>query len=220
VKASGDEPISYQWRKNGVDIVGATEPSLSVSRASAADVGHYDVIVSNVAGFEQSAAVEALLPEPVDITSQPLAITVKAGEPVSFTVAATGTPLDGEFALSYQWRKDGIELQDAPAKGISGTRSPTLKIAVADLGDASNIGSAGAYDVVVSGAASTLASLPAVLTVQGVPVIKTAPERQVVNVGDAARFSVTARSATALEYQWYRNGEGSSPTPRQVRPSM
>ena len=213
VKASGDEPIAYQWRKNGANIEGATESSLSVSKASAADVGSYEVLVSNLAGSELSATVEAYLPDPVNIISQPVSVTVRAGEPVSFAVVATGSPLDGEFALSYQWRKDGVELQDVPAKGISGTRSPLLKIASADLGDAVNIGSTGGYDVVVSGAANTLASLPATLTVQGPPVVTVPPERQVVNVGDAARFTVVTRSATALEYQWYLNGALLSDSP-------
>ncbi len=53
VNAAGSGPITYQWRFEGapltdsVHIGGSTTAALSVFGASPADIGHYDVIVSN-----------------------------------------------------------------------------------------------------------------------------------------------------------------------------
>jgi uncharacterized protein with beta-barrel porin domain len=55
VSASGEEPLTYQWRKDGVPLTdgptisGATTPNLTVV-ATLADVGAYDVVVSSPDG--------------------------------------------------------------------------------------------------------------------------------------------------------------------------
>jgi hypothetical protein len=46
--------LSYQWRKNGVDIPGATGRGYTINSASASDAGSYDVLVSNSCGGEIS----------------------------------------------------------------------------------------------------------------------------------------------------------------------
>lgn len=50
VVVEGDEPLSYQWRKDGVNLSGDTKPTLTIVGAQAADAGLYDVLVSNAAG--------------------------------------------------------------------------------------------------------------------------------------------------------------------------
>ena len=41
-------PLSYQWQKNGMDIVGATGASLTIPAAITADSGApFSVVVSN-----------------------------------------------------------------------------------------------------------------------------------------------------------------------------
>ena len=45
---------SFQWRKNGVNIPGATSDSLTINNASASDAGSYDFIISNSCGGEIS----------------------------------------------------------------------------------------------------------------------------------------------------------------------
>ena len=40
-------PLTYQWRLNTSNLVGATSSSLTVSNAQAADAGLYDVVISN-----------------------------------------------------------------------------------------------------------------------------------------------------------------------------
>jgi len=52
---SGTAPLSYQWRRNGVDIASATAPSLTINPVLAASVGGYSVVVSNACGGTTSA---------------------------------------------------------------------------------------------------------------------------------------------------------------------
>jgi hypothetical protein len=51
---TGTEPFTYQWRKNGVNIPGATSILIDIKNATAADAGVYDFIVSNSCASEIS----------------------------------------------------------------------------------------------------------------------------------------------------------------------
>ncbi|HVU27535.1 MAG TPA: immunoglobulin domain-containing protein [Verrucomicrobiae bacterium] len=98
-----------------------------------------------------------------DITGAPTAVTVYGGGSATFTVTAV-IGRTGE-KLRYQWQKDGVDL---PAAGgvynISGTTT-TTSLSFTNL----QAGSAGLYDVVVSGIANgvtnTIRSVPVPLTV-------------------------------------------------------
>ena len=50
VTATGTAPLSYQWRKGGSNISGATSATYSMTNVQAADAGTYSVVVSNSAG--------------------------------------------------------------------------------------------------------------------------------------------------------------------------
>ncbi|GAB5559473.1 MAG: hypothetical protein SynsKO_11200 [Synoicihabitans sp.] len=41
------EDLSYQWRRNGEPLLGATDPSLTITEVGLNDVGRYDVVVSD-----------------------------------------------------------------------------------------------------------------------------------------------------------------------------
>ncbi|MBT0651768.1 MBG domain-containing protein [Geomobilimonas luticola] len=56
VTASGTAPLSYQWRKGGENISGATSSSYTISSVVVADTGSYDVVVSNSCGSLASNA--------------------------------------------------------------------------------------------------------------------------------------------------------------------
>jgi len=57
VTASGSGTLSYQWRKAGSAIAGATASSYTIATVASADAGSYDVVVSNSAGSVTSNAV-------------------------------------------------------------------------------------------------------------------------------------------------------------------
>src|SRR5204863_4414698 len=56
VSATGSVPLSYQWRLNGialsdnVHVQGSHTPTLVINPVHAADLGQYDVVVSNACG--------------------------------------------------------------------------------------------------------------------------------------------------------------------------
>ncbi len=49
--AQGTAPLSYQWKKNGEVITGATSSTYSIASSSTADSGSYTVTISNVASI-------------------------------------------------------------------------------------------------------------------------------------------------------------------------
>lgn len=55
IGASGAPAPSYQWRKNGANIPGATGPTYAFSSAQSSDGASYDVVVTNSAGSVTSA---------------------------------------------------------------------------------------------------------------------------------------------------------------------
>jgi len=55
VQATSAGALSYQWRKNGVAILGGTQISYSVARVSETDEGAYDVLVSSSLGSGASS---------------------------------------------------------------------------------------------------------------------------------------------------------------------
>ena len=56
VTASGTTPLSYQWKKDGSNISGATSSAYTINSAKTSDAGNYTVTVSNSAGSVTSSA--------------------------------------------------------------------------------------------------------------------------------------------------------------------
>jgi invasion protein IalB len=110
--ASGTSPLSYQWRKNGLSISGATSASYTTTAETTSDNGAlFSVLVSNSAGsVTSSSATLTVNPDPAapTITSQPASQTITAGGTATFSVTATGTA-----PLSYQWQKNGAAINGA-----------------------------------------------------------------------------------------------------------
>jgi hypothetical protein len=55
VVASGDAPLAYQWRRNGIDLRGSTNATLAIPAVRLADGGRYTVVVANNVGSVESA---------------------------------------------------------------------------------------------------------------------------------------------------------------------
>ena len=191
VAATGTGSISYQWRKDGNDIAGATQSSYSFAATSIDNDTVFAVAVSNASGTLLSNNASLWVLSAPAIRSQPAARTVTAGQTATFSVEATGTA-----PLRYQWRKNG--------SNISGATSSTYTTPGASLGD-----SGAGYSVVVSNAAGTVTSNSAALTVAlatVAPAINTQPANRTVTAGETATFWVTATGTGPFNYQWKKNG--------------
>jgi hypothetical protein len=72
VTALGTPPLYYQWSKDGTNIPGATQSSLTLRPIAPADAGSYMVRVTNLSGFQDSAsATLTVLPPPASLPSIP-----------------------------------------------------------------------------------------------------------------------------------------------------
>lgn len=66
VSASGTAPLSYQWRKNGVNISSANSANYTINSVSSGDAANYSCYVSNTAGNATSqVAVLTINTQPV-----------------------------------------------------------------------------------------------------------------------------------------------------------
>ncbi|MEO7922728.1 MAG: immunoglobulin domain-containing protein [Chitinophagaceae bacterium] len=153
---------------------------------------------STVNGCNGSASVDINLIFPPVITVQPSPATqtVCPGFNVVYSVTATGP------GLTYQWRKNGVNLVNAGF--ISGVNTNTLTISTVSAADA------GSYDVVVSGTCAPPAiSNAVVLIIATPPTITTQPVNQIVCVGTNAIFSVVVAGVpTPNIFQWQSSPDG------------
>jgi hypothetical protein len=194
VAATGTAPLSYQWKKSGVAISGATLSAYTTPATASSDNGaQFTVVVSNAAGNVTSNAAALTVnaaPLAPSITTQPANQTVTAGQVATFSVAATGTA-----PLSYQWSKNGAVMSGATSSSYS--TPPTT-----------SLDSGAQFTVVVSNTAGTVTSAAATLTVNAAPVAPTItaqPANQTVTAGQTASFTAVATGTAPLSYQWQKN---------------
>lgn len=188
--ALGKPTPTFQWRKNGTNIAGATSAGLTLANIQVADAGDYTVVMANSAGTVTSAPFTVSVVAvnlPPSITTQPAGQAVAAGGTATFSVTAAGTA-----PLTYQWLKDGA--------AIGGATAATLTIPNVQ---AANLGN---YSVRVTNAfgSATSSAVPLALAVP--PTITVQPVSQSVPAGTPVRLSVAAAGSEPLRYQWRKDG--------------
>jgi glucose/arabinose dehydrogenase len=108
VSASGIQPFSYQWQKNGVAISGATSSTYTIASATTNDAGNYSCVVSNSYGSTNSTAA-TLTVNPYNaipvakITSPTSSLTWSVLDQINFSGTASDQE-DGSLpASAYTW---------------------------------------------------------------------------------------------------------------------
>ena len=187
VTATGSAPLSYQWRKGGVNLADATNATIALNNVRPVDAGNYQVVVRNGAGPVSSTPAALTVNTGVRIITEPQSQSLTNGSNASFTVTASGT-----VPLTYQWRFNGAD--------IAGATTADLGLPAIQPSDAGN------YSVVVANAVGSVPSTEAVLNVLIPPVIQTHPASQTVDLASSAAFSVVATGDEPLQYQWQLNG--------------
>ncbi len=198
---NGGTTPTYQWRKNGTAITGATSSTYATSAISNGDVFRC-VITSNL--FCATPAIDSsnsltmivnptVLPT-LSITSS-TGTAVCSGSPVTFSTTAT----NAGTAPTYQWRKNGT--------AITGATAATYTTSAINNGDifrcviTSNAQCA-------SPAIDSSNSITMTVNANLVPTSSIAASTgNTICAGSSASFSNTVvNGGTAPSYQWMKNG--------------
>jgi hypothetical protein len=186
VVATGTPTLNYQWRRNSVNIGGATSSTLNLTGITSANAGNYDCVITNLCGTITSNQAALSISNGPIIVGQPSSTTVCEGTNTSFSVFATGPN------LTYQWRKNGVN--------IGGANGSTLFINNAQPADAAT------YDCVVTNQCGAPDSNDATLTVNALPSFTTQPTGGALNAGDPLALTVAATGFGSITYQWKLDG--------------
>jgi hypothetical protein len=142
VDAEGQGPFEYQWKKDGIDIEGATNSAYTIDNASSDNDGDYTVVVSSTSGSVTSAvaalSIEFLPSAPVFV-DHPLGDIALLGTQAFLDTRAVSTS-----AVSYQWFFEG--------NALPGETNDTLTI------NPARAENEGTYHVVATSAGGSTAS--------------------------------------------------------------
>ncbi|MCX5688965.1 MAG: immunoglobulin domain-containing protein [Planctomycetota bacterium] len=186
VNATGSSPLTYRWRRNGVDVAGANASSLDII-VGVATQGNYDCQITNACGSLTTLPAAISLSTPTSITLQPLGGQSCEGQNFTLTVAAAGQP-----PLTYQWRRDGTVIPGATSEQLSLVSAlPTQS---------------GVYDCVVTGTCGSVSSDPATLAIAPNVRITRQPASVPYVVGANALFTLETAGGRSPSFQWRRLG--------------
>ena len=104
--ASGTGTLTYQWKKGGAAISGATSASYTTPATAASDNGaQFSVTVTNSVGSATSNAATLTVTVPPVISSQPRARRCSAGQTATFSVTAIGLG-HPDLSVEEEWQRD------------------------------------------------------------------------------------------------------------------
>ncbi|MCU0353890.1 MAG: PA14 domain-containing protein [Cytophagales bacterium] len=108
VAASGQAPLSYQWQKNGTNVTGANQTTLTLTNVPLTDNNaRYRCVVTNASGSatsnEATLTVLADRPPVATISTPAEGLTYRAGDVLSFSGTGTDNE-DGNLpASAFTW---------------------------------------------------------------------------------------------------------------------
>jgi hypothetical protein len=150
-RATGTEPLSYAWTFNGVELGGATSPTLVLPGIGAEQGGDYRLIVRNDYGSVTSAVATVTVLTAPTLEAAPTDLIANLGDSVTFSVSVSGLA-----PFTFQWRKNGVN--------IEGATHSSLTLTDVQVGDGAT------YTVVISNPGGEIVGGPAQLIIGAPPV--------------------------------------------------
>jgi len=197
--------VTYQWRKNGINIATATSPTLDLTNVQQANEGSYDCVIKKNITLPDDVEFDAVnttttqaavltVNDPVSdiiVTQVPARSTVPTGTSVTFTAEPQGT---GTF--EYQWRFNGTDIQ--------GATMPSFTIPSVDTEQSGN------YTVLVKNGVSTSGVLSAAKSIgHATPITAVtasrSPNSNSVAAAGTVTFSTISNGSAPFAYQWLKN---------------
>jgi internalin A len=178
--ATGFAPLTYQWRFNNADILGANDPSLLLTNVAMTNAGNYALVVTNAFGSATSAVAVLTVLVPPTLVGSNLAAnqTAEVGTSITLFANASGTP-----PLTYQWLWNGSVITNDGR--ITGANGPVLQISCVRPVDG------GDYSATISNLAGTVETAIAAVVVTQSLVI---PDQQL----QAALFCASSKTNCPL----------------------
>ena len=151
VVGSGDPPLTYQWRTNGVNLAnggtvsGANTPTLSISGVALSDAANYDVVVANIVG-PVTSSVATLSVVISNSAPTPYEAKLRLANPLSYwrMNETNGSP----YAYDY-WGGITATNESLQALGVAGPQPP-------DFSGLESTNTAGQYDGLTSDTATSV----------------------------------------------------------------
>jgi alpha-tubulin suppressor-like RCC1 family protein len=205
-KAVGALPLRYQWLRNGTNLPGATQSTLSLSAITAADATSYQIVVSNALGLAASVPAPVTVLDGAPFFIQQPVQTNYAYLATKFSLSSV---VGGSGPRQFTWLFNG---QILPAPASDTLTFPRVQVT-----------NSGAYTLIVSNSFGSVTSLVANLTVlsvvawgafdifyneTNVPASLTNPIA--ISAGPGSSLALRA-DGTALAWGHYQNGETNIP---------
>jgi len=152
----GGQPVTYQWRRNGVGLInggrvsGALSSMLTITGVQSSDQGNFDCVAMGTCDTLTSEV--ANLSCKAFVSEQPAGGLYVGGQAITL-IATTST----SGPTSYRWRKDGISLFNNAF--YSGVFTPTLTI------NANDPTQSGSYVLTITNACGITTTVPAIIEV-------------------------------------------------------
>ncbi|CAG0981063.1 hypothetical protein PHYC_01768 [Phycisphaerales bacterium] len=152
---------TWEWDGAAWTQVAASGPPQFALYGSAWDAANHRVVIYG--GYRAGARSNDtwLYVGGVAISAHPTPVTINPGDTATFITGANGLG-----TITYQWRKDGIDLADGPTgegSAIIGATTPVLNVSGAQFADEGN------YDCIVTSNCGQATSNPAALDITDPP---------------------------------------------------
>jgi hypothetical protein len=199
--ASGTPAPAVQWQvstdggKTFTDIRGATSTTLTFTASLSAGGREYRAVFSNAVGTATTSAASLTVVAPPVIVTNPTNHVVLAGQKVTFTAAASGTPAP---AVQWQVSTDGGKT----FADIAGATGPSLTFTAAAGQNGSQ------YRAVFTNSAGQATTRAAALVVNFAAVVTQQPSGQAVVAGRVVTFTAAASGHPAPAVQWQVSTDG------------